>query len=121
MDKRKVGSNILLLITALIWGSAFVAQRVGMDYVGPFTFGAARFVLATMTLIPDIHFMGKSKNIRDKKEYLTEEEQTSQNKILLKAGIICGVILFCGSMLHSMDWLLQQLGRRDSSQLFILL
>jgi drug/metabolite transporter (DMT)-like permease len=111
LDKRKVGSNILLLITALIWGSAFVAQRVGMDYVGPFTFGAARFVLATMTLIPVIHFMGKSKNIRNKKEYLTEEEEASQNKVLLKAGVICGVILFCGSMLQQHGLLFTTAGK----------
>ena len=39
MDKRKL-SNMLLILTALIWGSAFVAQSIGMEYIGPFTFGA---------------------------------------------------------------------------------
>ena len=41
MDKRKL-SNMLLILTALIWGSAFVAQSIGMEYIGPFTFGAVR-------------------------------------------------------------------------------
>ena len=44
MDKRKL-SNMLLILTALIWGSAFVAQSIGMEYIGPFTFGAARSIL----------------------------------------------------------------------------
>ena len=44
MDKRKL-SNMLLILTALIWGSAFVAQSIGMEYIGPFTFGAVRSIL----------------------------------------------------------------------------
>lgn len=44
MDKRKL-SNMLLILTALIWGSAFVAQSIGMEYIGPFTFGAVLFWL----------------------------------------------------------------------------
>jgi drug/metabolite transporter (DMT)-like permease len=111
LDKRKIGSNILLLITALIWGSAFVAQRVGMDYVGPFTFGAARFILAAMVLIPVIHFMEKGKRVKAKKETLTEEEKALENQVLLKAGIICGVILFCGSMLQQHGLLFTTAGK----------
>ena len=45
-------SNILLLITAAIWGSAFVAQRVGMDYIGPFTYSGIRFLIGGLALIP---------------------------------------------------------------------
>ncbi len=46
-DKRSGSNenNILLVLTALIWGCAFVAQSVGMDYVGPFTFNMARFLI----------------------------------------------------------------------------
>ena len=43
MNMQIVKSDVLLFITALIWGFAFVAQRVGMDYVGPFTFNGVRF------------------------------------------------------------------------------
>ena len=48
-------SNILLLITAAIWGSAFVAQRVGMDYIGPFTFSGIRFLIGSAVLIPCVN------------------------------------------------------------------
>lgn len=51
-DKTK--GNTMLLITAFIWGSAFVAQSIGMDYVGPFTFSAARDVIAIIMLMPVI-------------------------------------------------------------------
>ena len=50
MEKAK--GNLLLLLTALIWGSAFVAQSVGMDYIGPFTFSAVRNLIAILVLIP---------------------------------------------------------------------
>jgi drug/metabolite transporter (DMT)-like permease len=45
-------ADLLLLITAAIWGFAFVAQRMGMDSMGPFTFNAIRFSLGTLILLP---------------------------------------------------------------------
>ncbi len=45
-------ANLLLLVVALVWGSAFVAQRLGMDHVGPFVFNATRFAIGTLTLVP---------------------------------------------------------------------
>lgn len=56
MERMK--GNLLLLLTALIWGSAFVAQSVGMDYVGPFTFNAVRNLLATGVLVPVVLAFG---------------------------------------------------------------
>ena len=53
MQKQTKGS-ILLLLCAMIWGAAFVAQSEGMQYVGPFTMGAARFFLAGLVLLPVI-------------------------------------------------------------------
>ena len=57
MDRMK--NNILLVLTALIWGCAFVAQSVGMDYVGPFTFNMARFLIGAIVLLPVIWFMDR--------------------------------------------------------------
>ena len=54
MDTRTVQSDLLLLLTAVVWGFAFVAQRVGMDYVGPFTFNGVRFALGSLVLVPFI-------------------------------------------------------------------
>ena len=52
MDKRVFGADILLLLTAAVWGFGFVAQRSGMQYVGPFTFNAIRFPLGSISLLP---------------------------------------------------------------------
>lgn len=98
MDKKKLMSNTLLLITAVIWGSAFVAQRVGMDYVGPFTFCASRFILATVFLVPVIYFMDRGKKAEQEERSL--EEIALDKKFTLKGGFLCGLALFGGSILQ---------------------
>ncbi|MDR1250244.1 MAG: DMT family transporter [Treponema sp.] len=57
MNKQALRADILLLLTSCIWGFAFVAQRVGMDYVGPFTFNGIRFLLGSLSLLPLIFFL----------------------------------------------------------------
>ena len=61
---HKYRQSALLLLTAAIWGSAFVAQQTGMDYVGPFTFNAARNLLGGLTLLPLIVFFSLSSTRR---------------------------------------------------------
>ena len=61
MSKRWIGNSVLLL-GAMIWGAAFVAQSVGMDYLGPFTFQAARSLLGALVLLPVIAVMDKRGN-----------------------------------------------------------
>ena len=100
MRNKRILANGLLLLTAFIWGVAFVAQRVGMEYIGPFTFNGARFFLATLVLIPVTFFMeGKKKQNRpaETKSVCTPEEQKKQKKLLLLGGICCGTFLFCGA------------------------
>ncbi len=75
----------------MIWGFAFVAQRSGMEFVGPFTFNAVRFTLGGISLIPLLL-------INRKRKFKNEPIlPLSSNKILLKGGIIAGVILFFGA------------------------
>ena len=62
---KKMQSNILLLITAFIWGSAFVAQKSGMDYIEPFTFNGIRTLIGGLVLIPVVLFMGRGKDEAD--------------------------------------------------------
>ncbi|MCZ6702083.1 MAG: DMT family transporter [Ignavibacteria bacterium] len=84
-------SNLLLLITAIIWGFGFVAQRSAMEYVGPFTFNTIRFALGGISLIPLLL-------INKRKEFSQERILTnSSNKFMLKTGIITGTILFFGA------------------------
>jgi drug/metabolite transporter (DMT)-like permease len=57
MNKQALRADILLLLTSCIWGFAFVAQRVGMEHVGPFTFNGIRFLLGSLSLLPLIFFL----------------------------------------------------------------
>ena len=61
MNKYTLRQSMILLMTATIWGVAFVAQSVGMDYVEPYTFIAARNVVALMVLLPCVAVMDKSR------------------------------------------------------------
>ena len=99
---KKMQSNILLLITAFIWGSAFVAQKSGMDYIEPFTYNGIRTFIGGLVLIPVILIMNRGKAKPEETE-LTEEEQAAkaaQNKLLIIGGICCGAALFVASSLQ---------------------
>ena len=89
---KQVRANLLLLLTAMIWGAAFVAQSVSMDYVGPFTFLCSRSILGGVVLLPVIAVMGKGKK--------KKETRPENRKFLLLGGICCGVMLFIGSALQ---------------------
>ena len=52
MNRKELRGSLLLLLGSVIWGAAFVAQRVGMDHMGPFTFGGIRMLLAWLVMIP---------------------------------------------------------------------
>jgi drug/metabolite transporter (DMT)-like permease len=93
---KKMQSNILLLLTAIIWGSAFVAQKNGMDHVEPFTFNGIRTFIGGLVLIPVIFFMGKKSEKKD----LTKEEKSKENKALLIGGFCCGLALFTAGSLQ---------------------
>lgn len=92
--KQQIKSSLILLLTATIWGVAFVAQSVGMEYIGPFTFNAIRCVLGGMVLIPVILVLKK------KKEIGAENQEKEDKKTLWMGGIACGVILCIASNLQ---------------------
>ena len=92
--KQQIKSSLILLLTATIWGVAFVAQSVGMEYIGPFTFNAIRCVLGGLVLIPVILVLKK------KKETGAENQEKEDKKPLWTGGIACGVILCIASNLQ---------------------
>lgn len=103
MDKRKVISILLLGLAAFIWGSAFVAQSVGMDYIGPYTFTAMRSFLGAVALLPVILWMDKGKNNdRSLKEVDRHQEDKikANNKMLYVGGICCGTAMAIASSLQ---------------------
>ena len=89
--KKRYVNNLILLIIALIWGAAFVAQSAGMDYIGPFTFNSGGIVL-----IPVIYVLDKKR-----KEEISQGKEVIQNKkTLIIGGICCGFFLMLGSSLQ---------------------
>lgn len=110
MSKRTKG-NLLLLLTSFIWGSAFVAQSSGMDYVGPYTYNMARNVLAFLFLIPVIYVIGKKKAGADNAGSGTGIDDAASgeanwksillpDRTTLVGGIYCGLVMAVASSLQ---------------------
>lgn len=94
MNHFVLRQSLLLFLTATIWGIAFVAQSVGMDYVEPFTFITARNMIGAVVLLPCIGFLKRFK------EKETQEIRKESKKTLIIGGISCGVLLFIASSLQ---------------------
>ena len=94
MKKQQIPlkNSLLLLLTATIWGVAFVAQSVGMDYVGGFTFNMARSLIGSAVLLPVIWFMGRNSSKKAK-----ETQGSSSRKDLLWGGLACGILMCLAS------------------------
>ena len=99
MSKKVVGV-LELLLTAFIWGIAFVAQSVGMKYIGPFTFNCVRFFIGGVILIPVIILL----NNKNKEEIKSQSIQTSEEKkkYTVWGGILCGILLCSASTFQQM-------------------
>lgn len=96
--KTQMKNSLILLLTATIWGSAFVAQSVGGDYLGPFTFNAIRSIMGGLVLIPVIIGMGRGR----------EKETKEEKRAVWTGGILCGIILTLATNL-------QQIGIMNAS------
>lgn len=92
--KNQLVGSLLLLICAFIWGSAFVAQTTGAEYIGPFTFICLRNVLGTAVLLPVIFVSGLFRN----KKSETKKSDKKDKKTLLIGGICCGAALCFASV-----------------------
>ena len=88
--REQTKGSLMLLVTSLIWGTAFVAQSEGMNYVQPFTYNAIRTLIGGITLIPVvILFRSISRHSGERKEF------SRKNTVI--GGICCGVLLFVAS------------------------
>lgn len=90
MKKTALRSSFLLFLAAFIWGVAFVAQSVGMDYMGPFTFNGARFLMGSMVLFPLVIYRRKGKS--------KESKKFGSRRDTLTGGICCGLALCCAAL-----------------------
>ncbi len=87
MKNKQFISVLLLTLAAIIWGFAFVAQKVGMEYIGPFLFNGIRFIMGSLILLPVVLLM------KPKKEKLIRSSK--RNNYLF--GLLLGTILFLAS------------------------
>lgn len=107
---KQMKNNVLLVLTALIWGCAFVAQSVGMDYVGPFTFNTVRNFIGALVLIPVIRMMDRGAE----KSGLTPvemKERRGDTKTLVIGGICCGTALAVASSLQQWGIMFTTVGK----------
>ncbi len=120
MKKTSMRSSLTLLLTAVIWGVAFVAQSVGMDYVEPFTFNFTRCILGGLVLIPCIALMDRQKIRQESGREKTDGSVNAENaarlssaaeqeknrkdkaerRTLLAGGVCCGIALCVASNLQ---------------------
>lgn len=118
MKKTEWKSPALLFLTAVVWGVAFVAQSVGMDYVGPFTFNCIRCLIGAVVLVPCIWFLDgwkqrpggascgrESAGAQDsascsRRSAGAQDGASDGSHALLAGGICCGLALFVASNLQ---------------------
>ncbi len=108
--KKKVSGELMLTLTALIFGVSFVAQRAGMAYIGPFTFNGIRSLIGALVLVPVILIMDRQRkasgaavgvgNVTSAATAETQALAASSRKNLLLGGFWCGVVVFISSSLQ---------------------
>ena len=100
MNNKTTRNSILLLVTAAVWGAAFVAQTVGGQTIGAYSFNCVRCIIGVLVLIPVMKFL-------DKKDLSPRKPQTKEDyKLLIKGGICCGVALCISTNLQQVGILM---------------
>ena len=120
MKNKQTLGTLLLLLTAMIWGTAFAFQRAGMEHIEPFSFGAARFALSAAAV-------GTAALVRERRRARASsppgaEEEKARRRSTLKGGLCCGVFLGTANMLQQAGLLYTTAGKAGFiTALYILL
>lgn len=107
MNKQTIKSSFLLFLAAVIWGAAFVAQSVGMEYMGPLTFNASRFIIGGIVLLPFV-FVQERRTLQDVE---TKEERRRHYKVTLIGGLCCGIAICIASTFQQFGMLYTSVGK----------
>ena len=83
MKRKEIKAAVLLTLAAIIWGFAFVAQRVGVQYIGSYTFTGVRFALGAFSLMPLIALQNR-KEARNQSREKNTDEKKSETRLLYK-------------------------------------
>ena len=110
MNSLQLRNSFLLLLTAIIWGVAFVAQSVGMDYVGPFTFTCVRSVIGGLFLIPCIAILNRLNPAR-RAERAVPKTGLFRDRTLWLGGVCCGVMLCVASCFQQIGIMYTTVGK----------
>jgi len=106
MKTKLLQADLMLTATAIIWGFAFIAQQVGMDHVGPYTFIAVRFLIGSLSMIPVILWLGRGK--------VNKVDNSAYTKFGIPLWVwgstLVGVLLFIGSALQQVGLLYTTVG-----------
>ena len=96
MNFKQLRNTFLLVLAAFVWGTAFVAQSMGAEEIGPFTFLAGRSFISAIALMPVVFVYNKINPYRFK----SDKNGGDDRRLLLRGGIICGLFFFAGSTLQ---------------------
>lgn len=111
MKTKEVKSVLILLLTAAIWGFAFVAQRVGMQHVGAFTFNGVRFALGSLSLLPVIYFFSRKSNAENADKNKSIKFEEADLKTTIKSGMLAGCVLFIAASLQQIGLIYTTAGK----------
>lgn len=104
MKTSTIKADFILILAAAIWGFSFVAQRAGMNYIGPFLFNGIRFALGALSLVPLILWTKK-------KNGFAVHEKELPKKVVMRYGLIIGSVLFCGASLQQIGMVYTSAGK----------
>lgn len=96
---KNLKGNLILMLTAFIWGTAFVAQSTGVEHIGPLTFNGIRSFLGVAALLPVIFFMSRKK------------KDTGNRRDLIVGGILCGIVFTIASSLQQIGLMETEAGK----------
>ncbi len=102
MQTKTLKSDSLLLLAAFIWGTTFIAQKYGMEHLGPMTYNALRFAVGSLTLLPIILVFRRGDRV---------ENAGGNRRLLLWGGLLAGLALFGGASMQQMGLMYTTAGK----------
>lgn len=102
----KLKGEALLLIAAVIWGTAFIFQKMGMDYIGPFTFTFFRFGVGALAMVPVLMISDRFKSRKDPGSVMP-----ISSKLLVTGGVLVGLANFAASALQQIGLIYTTAGK----------
>ncbi len=104
MNKKALRADSMLLVTSIVWGFAFVAQRVGMEHIGPFAFNGIRFALGSLSLLPLIRFMERHGRVMGQMVVASAAPHsvtsTAARRLIILGSLAAGAVLFVAASLQ---------------------